>query len=154
MNAIDIARYLVQKNADLNKPITNLKLQKILYYVQGYSYKNLNEEAFHDPIYKWPYGPVIPTVYFAYNSNRAHDIYQIDDETADPVRAIRAFDCIKKLVDQVDEACENKTANQLVSMTHSETPWEKAVDSKEISKDSIRLFFERHDPLGISTQED
>ena len=54
MNAIDIARYIVQKNAEEDNAITNLKLQKILYYVQGYSFKQLGEAAFDDPIYKWP----------------------------------------------------------------------------------------------------
>ena len=153
MNAIDIARYIVQKNADIDKPITNLKLQKILYYVQGYSFRQLEEAAFSDPIYRWPYGPVVPSVYFSYNANRANEIYDMDDASAEPIRVIRAFDGLKALIDSVDEACRDKSSTQLVSMTHQERPWAETSDSKEIKESLIRTYFERHDPLKLCLAE-
>ena len=152
MNAIDIARYIVQKNAEEDNAITNLKLQKILYYVQGYSFKQLGEAAFDDPIYKWPYGPVVPTVYFAYNSNRARKIYDMDDTTAQPVGVIRAFDGLKMLVDRVDDACQTRSSTELVSMTHQERPWLDAMESKEICPEAIQSYFERNDPLRINLE--
>lgn len=148
MNAINIARYVIQENAK-TEPITNLKLQKILYYIQGYSYRKLGDAAFGDPIYRWPYGPVVPTVYFAYNSNRANKIYEMDDSEAEPIKAIRAYDGMKKLIDEINGACRKKTATQLVSMTHKERPWLETPDSKEISEETIRSFFESNDPLNI-----
>lgn len=153
MNAIDVARYLIQRNMDAGVPITNLKLQKILYYIQGYSFRQLNSEAFSDPVYRWPYGPVVPSVYFAYNINRANEICELDDSSADPLKTLRAYDGMKKLVDMIDDACKDKNAAELVNMTHREKPWMEAADSKEISKDSIRMFFERNNPLGITMSE-
>lgn len=153
MNAIDAARYLIQRNLDAGVPITNLKLQKILYYVQGYSFRQLNSEAFSDPVYRWPYGPVVPSVYFAYNINRANEICELDDLSIDSLKTLRAYDGIKNLVDAIDDACKGKSAAELVNMTHHESPWMEAADSKEISKSSIRAFFKKNNPLGITVKE-
>lgn len=149
MNALDIARYIIQKNATIDAPISNLRLQKILYYVQGYAYKQLNRPAFADAIYRWPYGPVVPTVYFAYNSNRANNIYELDDVDAEPIRILRANDGIKAIADRVDAACKKRTTTELVSMTHLESPWLDTVASQEIGGNIIQSFFENSDPLDI-----
>ena len=34
-SALDLAKYILQKCIDDSRPISNLQLQKILYYVQG-----------------------------------------------------------------------------------------------------------------------
>ena len=49
--ALDIARYIINKCIDLGRPVSNLQLQKILYYVQGeYMKKNDGEPLFSDEI--------------------------------------------------------------------------------------------------------
>lgn len=34
-NVLDISRYIINKSIEINKPVNNLKLQKLLYYVQA-----------------------------------------------------------------------------------------------------------------------
>ena len=46
-------------------PISNLQLQKILYYIQK-NFLNRNSIAFPDNIEAWPFGPVVPDVYYHY----------------------------------------------------------------------------------------
>lgn len=55
------------------KSITNLQLQKVLFFTMGMSIrKNQREIGFFNNIYnddfeKWRYGPVIPNIYFKFN---------------------------------------------------------------------------------------
>lgn len=44
--AIKLARYIINKCAEDEHPITNLQLQKILYYVQREYLRKHNEPAF------------------------------------------------------------------------------------------------------------
>ena len=71
--ANNVAKYLIylasQEFVGDNKEregITNLKLQKVLYFVQAYYLAKLNRPLFPDNIEAWEYGPVIPSVYRKY----------------------------------------------------------------------------------------
>ncbi|GAA7111858.1 hypothetical protein BD0027_04330 [Helicobacter pylori] len=59
MKALDVAKILINLSLDNQKPITNLKLQKMLYIAQTESDSKLIKEDFQ----AWDYGPVIPDVY-------------------------------------------------------------------------------------------
>ena len=61
--AIDLANYIVDKCIKDNAPITNLQLQRILYFVQKKFLKR-GSQAFSDYIEAWKCGPVVPNVYF------------------------------------------------------------------------------------------
>lgn len=61
--AIDIAKYVVNKCTIEDYPISNLQLQKILYYIQK-DFLKLDMEAFSDEIEAWQFGPVVPEVYY------------------------------------------------------------------------------------------
>ena len=67
--AIDIANYLLELFKFDEDGLTNLKLNKLLYYVQGCSYQRFNRPLFEDEIEAWNYGPVIPM--YTRHSNRA-----------------------------------------------------------------------------------
>ncbi|WP_240443530.1 Panacea domain-containing protein [Helicobacter pylori] len=60
MKALDAAKILINLSLDNQKPITNLKLQKMLYIIaQAESDSKLIKKDFQ----AWDYGPVIPDVY-------------------------------------------------------------------------------------------
>ncbi|WP_258220130.1 Panacea domain-containing protein [Helicobacter pylori] len=59
MKALDAAKILINLSLDDQKPITNLKLQKMLYIAQAESDSKLIKEDFQ----AWDYRPVIPDVY-------------------------------------------------------------------------------------------
>lgn len=63
--AIDIAKYIISKCTIDQHPISNLQLQKILYYVQKTFLVN-EMVAFEDEIEAWQFGPVVPEVYYQY----------------------------------------------------------------------------------------
>ena len=47
-SALNIAKYVVTFCFKRGNPISNLQLQKILYYIQGYSLALRDEEAFDE----------------------------------------------------------------------------------------------------------
>src|SRR5690606_17024633 len=55
--------FLSQSNADAGDLISNLKLQKLVYYAQGFSLALLDEPLFEDEIEAWMHGPVVPALY-------------------------------------------------------------------------------------------
>ena len=63
--AIDIAKYIIDKCTTDKHPISNLQLQKILYYVQK-SFLEYDSVAFDDDFEAWQFGPVVPEVYYRY----------------------------------------------------------------------------------------
>jgi uncharacterized phage-associated protein len=64
-SALDLSKYIVAKCIDDEYPITNLQLQKILYYIQR-DFLNRGDIAFPDNIEAWQFGPVVPNVYYHY----------------------------------------------------------------------------------------
>lgn len=64
-SALDLSTYIVSKCIKDHSPISNLQLQKILYYIQKEFLKN-DDIAFSDDIEAWQFGPVVPNVYYRF----------------------------------------------------------------------------------------
>ena len=62
-SASELSRYIVDKCIADGNPVTNMQLQKILYYIQKEFLKN-GSQAFPDSIEAWAWGAVIPNVYY------------------------------------------------------------------------------------------
>lgn len=65
--AIEVAHYVISKCTKDEMPISNLQLQKILYYLQKIFLQS-DRELFTDDFVAWQFGPVIEDVYFDYCS--------------------------------------------------------------------------------------
>ena len=63
--AIDLSKYIVTKCVRDGCPISNLQLQKILYYIQKEFLQN-GKIAFADDIEAWQFGPVVPDIYYQF----------------------------------------------------------------------------------------
>lgn len=64
LDVFDVASYFINKQeAEAGDAITNLKLQKLLYYAQGCSLALRNEPLFSDSVVRWKCGPVVESVY-------------------------------------------------------------------------------------------
>ena len=146
MNAISLSNYVISLFEEQGTPVTNLKLQKVLYYIQGYFYRHFSKAAFSDEIYNWQYGPVVPVVYYEYNDNGSAPLKSrmIWDDCA-------FTDSERKLIKSVVEKCASIATSRLVSMTHSENPWRTSGSGNIISKSSIETYFKHNNPLGIRT---
>lgn len=65
-SAYEIAKYVVTKCTEDNSPISNLQLQKILYFLQIDFLRNRGEQLFTDDFEAWQFGPVVPDVYYKF----------------------------------------------------------------------------------------
>lgn len=118
--AMDIARYIVNKCVEDNRPVSNLQLQKILYYVQINFMRLLSEPAFDDEIEAWQYGPVVPEVYYEFADCGGTDIYR----TYPGVQNLFRNNNEKQIVDKVITLCLRLNPWELVERTHRpNTPW-------------------------------
>ena len=78
-NVEDIAEWFLNKNRiqmnfEDSEYITNLKLQKLLYYAQGYFLAKKNTSLFEDDFLAWEHGPVIRKIYNKYRTNGSSGI--------------------------------------------------------------------------------
>lgn len=142
--ALDVAKYIIQYSSENGNEITNLRLQKILYYIQGYFFKKFNAEAFSEYIYNWPYGPVVKDVYYEYNKFVASAI-TLDESVLD-------IECSKKereLISVVIDKCFEYKPFELVNKTHQEEPWAKTNKFDVIPNTLIFDYFCKNNPLFI-----
>lgn len=117
MSAIDVAQYIINKTLDQGYPVSNLKLQKMLYFVQGVTLVNYDQPAFKEAIQAWQYGPVVPDVYFTYSSYGATPIILKYDK-------INLSHDVKNAADVVIGSFLKKPAFALVNETHKpNSPW-------------------------------
>lgn len=65
-DAMDIAKYIITKCTKDSKPISNLQLQKILYFIQRDYLKKVSYPLFTNNIEAWQFGPVVAEVYYAF----------------------------------------------------------------------------------------
>lgn len=65
-SAVDVAKYIVTYCNRKNKPVSNLKLQKLMYYAWIDFYKETGNALFVDDICAWQLGPVVPEVYYEF----------------------------------------------------------------------------------------
>ncbi|MCL0312310.1 DUF4065 domain-containing protein [Apilactobacillus sp. TMW 2.2459] len=74
-NAIDVADYVVYRANKENSPVSNLMLQKVLYFLNTIHLLKNGKPLINDfKFEKWGYGPVLIEVYSEYASNGAYVI--------------------------------------------------------------------------------
>lgn len=118
-SAMDFARYIINLCTDLGNSISDLKLQKVLYYIQLAFILNLGEFAFQEDLEAWPYGPVVREVYDNYSCYGSTKICLQYQNT-------NIFDENElNVIHGVLYNCMNKDAWDLVSMSHVQGgPWD------------------------------
>lgn len=65
-SAKDIGRETVNLSIDSKCWISNLKLQKLLYFSWLEYYRRNGTPLFEEEFEAWKYGPVVPSVYYDY----------------------------------------------------------------------------------------
>ncbi|MDD2446026.1 MAG: DUF4065 domain-containing protein [Clostridia bacterium] len=132
--------------------LTNLKLQKLVYYAQAWYLANYNKSLFQDDFEAWIHGPVIGKLY---RELKAKGFY-----LSTPIKSSSKIEKVKEGLDKIDtelfaflekvaKVYFSYTAYELELMTHQETPWIKARKNLKptdrctnvITKSSIRDFY-------------
>lgn len=136
-SAIDIAKKIICKTDVLHgDTISNLKLQKLLYYMQGFHLAWFGTPFFNESIEAWTYGPVVPVVFreFRRYKQRAINPERYSDSLVLP-------DEEQQLFDRVYSEYNRFSAVTLMHMTHREGPWKNHNIGDVITADEMRAFF-------------
>ena len=125
-----IAHYIITRCTQCEKPVSNLKLQKMLYFAWVDYYRKTGKYLFEDEICAWQFGPVCPDIYYEYCSYGGMDIEVIyssalahDDEEI-------LNDCISRYNDM--------PVSKLVNLTHEQgKPWDQIYNVAGRHRDRI-----------------
>lgn len=109
-SAIELAKYIITLGITHKKPVTNLKLQKLLYYAWIEYYKQTGKELFCEDICAWQLGPVIPEVYFEYCAYGGKPIDKKYDVTLSPNDV--------SVLENIVNIYNNFSASKLVDKSH------------------------------------
>ena len=118
--AIDVATYLIRL-ADVESepdPLSHLRLQKLLYYVQGWSLALRKSAMFPERIEAWAHGPVVPTVYHEFSQYKS---FVIPPHEWPYTKTLKKLE--EKFAADVWEVYKEYSATSLRKMTHQEDPW-------------------------------
>jgi len=141
-SADQIAKYfLTLTDEDAGDVMTNLKLQKLLYYAQGFHLGLHERPLFSEPMESWMHGPVVPEIYHFYSPHGTmpipypedFDLSVIDEET-------------REFLDEVYDVYGQFSATKLQNMVQEESPWKHTELRKEISHTELERFFRTRSP--------
>lgn len=119
--------------------ISNLKLQKLLYYIQGYFIAVFGKRLFDNDIEAWQYGPVVRDIYNHFKSNGASSIVLKEDD-----QIAKLTNEEEELFNEVLNEYGQYSAIKLMNMTHEELPWSKTFEENPqgtISDTLMKEFF-------------
>lgn len=152
-DVLDVSRFVINYSNEKGYGVSNLKLQKILYFIQAFFLLNKNEPCFDEDIEAWDFGPVVPKVYREYKRYGSCDIptiksYYDSSDFWNSERIKYRDDIINKydkelIMDVIDEFSDY-SATALVQLTHKQKPWRdayKPYENRVITNESIRSYF-------------
>jgi len=155
LSCFDVANYfLVLVDREAGDTITQLKLQKLVYFAQGVSLALLSKPLFNEPIEAWEHGPV------------TRDLRKVFGNLKDgPISAPGEMDFEiytqqeKELIYKVYSIYGEHTASYLRHLTHEHPIWLeafKSIDNNVIDQKKIQKFFKsiiEPDFLSISKED-
>jgi len=142
----DVVAFVLEQSGTM----TTYKLQKLLYYAQGWSLAWDDRPLFDAKIKAYDKGPCVGTVFNDHRGQRhvsrwsQGDSSQLTEDDRDTVRAVL-------------EMYGRKTSDELVTMTHEEAPWLASRAAKErggrdeITTEALRAFFLRREDAKTPT---
>lgn len=110
VTALELSKYIVAKCAADGYPISNLQLQKILFYIQK-EFLQHDQFAFYDNIEAWQFGPVVPNVYYYFCGYGAMPIHCIGEEA-------KIDDATARIVNPIIESKRVLPPREMVAETH------------------------------------
>lgn len=134
-----IAHFVIDYCSRLGKPISNLKLQKILYFLWIDYFNHSKEHLFNTEMYAWQFGPVVPDVYNEYCVYGGNDIYHCYKEDI-------LSDADRRLLSKFLDNYIDQPVSTLVTRSHQKgKPWDHIYNmlGQKRGKIPYKLIIER-----------
>ncbi len=127
LKATTVASYFIEQSSTMaENDLTNLKLQKILFYAQAESLNATGKKLFIDDVEAWQYGPVVDFVYQWLKGCGAYPVTTFDVETdTSEASAVK-----KQFLQEIWDKYSIYSAAHLVKQTHEAgSPWTRFYES-------------------------
>lgn len=135
--AIDVANvFLKLSEPESGDSLTNLKLQKLVYYVQGFHLAMYGKTLFDESILHWEHGPVVRELYDELKTHGSNSIPIPND-----FEPSMFSDEQIKLIEEVNSVYGQFSAWKLRDMTHNEQPWLSTRKDEVITPANLTSFF-------------
>lgn len=115
-----VSRYVIYAARKDRQDITNVRLQKILYFLQIMFLDFTGKPCFDARIEAWDLGPTVPDVYRHYEK---YESQYLPDESTGVEFTITEDD--KHLIEYVVRKLSKYSTQQLINVTQSQDPWKK-----------------------------
>lgn len=140
---------ILRLNSDEKMNLINLKLQKLLYYLQAWSWGINNERFINCSFEAWVHGPVCRQIYDRLKGQKnLYSLITTDDlQTKEPNTLIEAADI--EFINFILDNYAGFSGTELETMTHTEAPWietRRGLDpmqgcNKEIPEDMMQTYY-------------
>lgn len=110
-----IASYICDRyRKEFGQQIDEMKLHKLLYFMQKECLVQTNEPMFPEALHAWKYGPVMPSIRLLYKEDRLHDMPSSEE--------IAQY---QPVFDEVFRRLAGSSSMTLVSIAHGEQSWKR-----------------------------
>ena len=133
MDVMDVANFFVdttnRSNIDEGEGMTNMKLNKLLFFAQAASFQRFGKPLFDAPLEAWDYGPVVSKAYHSFKKYQRNIIDSVTQpfhwQSVEP-------ETLKLLCDVYRAYAWDYSAIGLMRMTHQpDTPWTNAYQKSQ-----------------------
>lgn len=157
-SALEVARHIINYANSNDQLLSNLKLQKLLYFVQAEFLTSQGRTCFTDDIEAWNFGPVVPAVFREFKIFGSFHIppvkhYYVEDESQTfNFRRVVFYDIEitdedKTVIDEVVDYFADCSSVELTDLTQKQLPWQNAYIKHlkiVISPQSIKEYFTKN----------
>lgn len=136
LSCYDIANYFLLKvDEEAGDSISNLKLQKLVYYAQGFHLAVFDAPLFGEDIVAWEHGPVVVELYRKYKK------YAADPIPAEAIDLSAFPTALRGMLDEVYSVYGQFSASKLRALTHEEPPWKETPLNTAIPHELMKTYF-------------
>ncbi len=122
ITSLDVANhFLCLADEEAGDLISNLKVQKLVYYAQGFHLAVFGTPLFEDPIKAWTHGPVVEELYHLFKQYGPGPIPRPKEVQSNVLPGP-----VRNLLNEVYNVYGQYDAWKLRNMTHEEPPWRDA----------------------------
>jgi uncharacterized phage-associated protein len=138
-NIYDLCTYIIYYSNTQSYDISNLKLQKLLYFLQAHYLVTQYQPLFTTPIEAWSVGPIIPSVYKKYAAYGSGNIPI--DTTTEPLLLPELSAPDKQTISEIVDHFADYTATDLVYITQNQAPWKRSYNPTKHNVIPLKVIY-------------
>ena len=142
---LDVCQYIIEYSNEKGYGISNLKLQKLLYFIQAEFLVESDEKCFPEKIIAWDFGPVVLEAYREY---KIYGSCQIFNPSVNNSICNLFTEDDRKIIEKIVDALADYSSTDLLYIIHHQSPWKDYYiprTNNEIPASVLKEYFSSND---------